>query len=465
MSENCKIYTPKEMVKKLLSLCGYKNKLILGKHVLDNSCGQGAILKEVVTNYIKAARRIKMNDCLIKKDLETFIHGYDIDQKAIDVCVSELNIIAQQFGIYDVEWNIHCTNFLNIEHKEKYDYIIANPPYINYTDIDEEERSGLKKFSTCNFGKYDYYYAFIEAGIKSMVKDASMVYIVPNSFLKNNSGKELRRCIKPFLTDLIDLSEIKVFKNATVSTCIIKLEKRNTEVFKYSLASKHVSKVIKKEDIEDKYLYEINTDSEILTFGEIFNVFSSVATLLNKAFLISSDSDIDLSELIIRPAASPKNLNYNKEQHIIFPYSFDKQGMLIKYTEDEMIQLFPSCYNHLLLWKDDLENRDSDQNTKFYEYGRSQALTKINCNKILVSTIVTNNIKCYLLDKNTIPYSGLVITEKGNGYSLNLAKDILESPDFFNYINNVAVSANGVSKRISSKDIINYNVRRVLCQM
>lgn len=458
MSENCKIYTPVDMVKQLLSLCSYKNKPILRKHVLDNSCGQGAILKEVVTNYIKAAQRAKMNKSLIKKDLETFIHGYDIDQTAIDVCCSELNIIAHQAGINNVKWDLKCTNFLDIEYNGQYDYIIANPPYINYVDIDYDERVNLKKFSTCNFGKYDYYYAFIEAGIMSMANGASMVYIVPNSFLKNNSGKELRKYIKPFLTELIDLSEIKIFKDATVSTCVIKLEKKKSDNFIYTLASKCESKIIKKRDINDKFIYEVELGSGTRTFGDLFNVFSSVATLLNKAFLVDNRDNINFNEKIIRPAASPKILNNNKKQQIIFPYSFNRNGDLIKYSEEEMKNLFPSCYKHLLNQLESLEKRDKDANAQFYEYGRSQAITKLNCKKLLVSTLVTKEVKCYILDKSVIPYSGLVITEKVNGYSLDLAKKILESVDFFKYICNVAVSANGITKRISSKNIENFGI-------
>ena len=61
-----------------------------------------------------------------------------------------------------------------------------------------------------------------------------------------------------------------------------------------------------------------------------------------------------------------------------------------------------------------------------------------------------------MLDKKTIPYSGLIITKKDNSYSLECAELILKSDKFFKYIENVAVSANGVTKRISSKDIENF---------
>ena len=43
MARNCIIPTPKRYVKKLLDSVGYK-KNIIGKKILENSCGEGKIL-------------------------------------------------------------------------------------------------------------------------------------------------------------------------------------------------------------------------------------------------------------------------------------------------------------------------------------------------------------------------------------------------------------------------------------
>ena len=47
MANNCQVQTPKEYVIDMLDYVGYENHLY-GKRVLENSCGEGNILCEIV---------------------------------------------------------------------------------------------------------------------------------------------------------------------------------------------------------------------------------------------------------------------------------------------------------------------------------------------------------------------------------------------------------------------------------
>ena len=58
-------------------------------------------------------------------------------------------------------------------------------------------------------------------------------------------------------------------------------------------------------------------------------------------------------------------------------------------------------------FKDKLDNRNKDVSAKWFEYGRSQALSHLNQEKLLMSTVVTNSIKVYEKKKNDIPYAGI----------------------------------------------------------
>lgn len=51
MANNCKIFTPDTYVTELLDIAGY-NWNLMGRSVLENSCGDGNILKEIVRRYI-----------------------------------------------------------------------------------------------------------------------------------------------------------------------------------------------------------------------------------------------------------------------------------------------------------------------------------------------------------------------------------------------------------------------------
>ena len=80
----------------------------------------------------------------------------------------------------------------------------------------------------------------------------------------------------------------------------------------------------------------------------------------------------------------------------------------------------------------------------------------MNQNKLLLSTIVTDKVEVYELDAETIPYSGIYITIKDERYNLDDALRILKSREFMEYVMNLGISVSGKSKRITCKDINNY---------
>jgi len=50
-----RVYTPDYIVKNILDMAHYNGAHILKKHVIDNSCGDGAFLCEIVDRYCKNA--------------------------------------------------------------------------------------------------------------------------------------------------------------------------------------------------------------------------------------------------------------------------------------------------------------------------------------------------------------------------------------------------------------------------
>ena len=58
MASNCQIPTPQKYVQQMLDYVDYSKKLY-GKKVLENSCGEGNILLEVVKRYIESAKSEK----------------------------------------------------------------------------------------------------------------------------------------------------------------------------------------------------------------------------------------------------------------------------------------------------------------------------------------------------------------------------------------------------------------------
>lgn len=475
MSNNCQVFTPKAYVEKMLDAVGYYGNLILDKYILENSCGEGNILVEVVKRYIEAAKGLNYDDEDIKKCLENYILGFEIDDKVLNICLENLDNEAGKYGIKDVKWNIKNKDYLKNIVEEKIDFIVGNPPYIMYQDLDVPQREYLREnFSSCFKGKFDYCYAFIEKSIGELSSTGRMAYIVPNSIFKNVFGKKIREIMIESILEIYDYTESSVFGNdiLTSPAIICISHERKKYFFKYSDVDNNQTLIIDKRSLLDKWIFtksKQNFKSEPQkNFGDYYKVSNSVATLLNSAFLINKAQiiqesntfievkDYHLEKKIIRPAASLRNFSLNREEYIIFPYTY-RGDTLSRFKEDEFEVQFPEINRYLRNFLKDLNNRKSDKIAKWFEYGRSQALSHLNQEKILLSSVITNEIRCYHLDRNTIPYSGFYVTAKGQK-SLREAEEILKSVEFFDYIKVRGINANGKSLRISVKDIMNYPI-------
>src|SRR5688572_24229500 len=53
------VSTPNRIVNFMLDTIGYQGETILNKHILDNSCGNGAFLKKIVKRYLQNQTQIK----------------------------------------------------------------------------------------------------------------------------------------------------------------------------------------------------------------------------------------------------------------------------------------------------------------------------------------------------------------------------------------------------------------------
>ena len=463
--ENCQIFTPLEIVKYMLDTIGYKNNII-GKTVLENSCGDGNFLIEITQRFIRCCIRKKYSKKEIKKGLERDIYGYELDSRHFKKCLENLDSLACEYGIHDVEWKIYNKDYLKEMNNKKFDFIIGNPPYISYADLDLETRVYIKdKFSSCKEGKPDYYYAFIEQSLNFLNETGVLAYLIPNNIFKNRFGERIRNIMKDSLMEVIDYDNLKMFEGKlTTSSVIICSKAKKKRSIVYKNIPNELTYKIQKNNLNEKWIF--NTDIEHMerehVFGDEFNVFMSVATLLNKAFVISDfveDNDYYIVERnyriekgAVRPAASPRGLSRNRTELIIFPYRYDNG---LKKIGENFCNEFPLAYEYLERYRDELEKSNKDSGALWFEYGRSQALTKINTGKLLISPIVSNKVNVTILDQMHIPYSGIVITAKNNNL-LTEAKRILESEDFLKYIESIGIKSNGNSIRISGTDIKKY---------
>ena len=123
------VYTPDHLVREIMDTAGYCGNAVLSKHVIDNSCGDGAFLKEIVKRYCKAFLSECQNTILLKRHLESYVHGIEIVPSEYLKCLENLNDVAKQFNLYGVCWDVLCGDALKENSfNGKRDYVLGNPP-------------------------------------------------------------------------------------------------------------------------------------------------------------------------------------------------------------------------------------------------------------------------------------------------------------------------------------------------
>jgi adenine-specific DNA-methyltransferase len=178
------VSTPDSIVDFMLDAIGYQGESILNKHILDNSCGDGAFLKKIVSRYVKVVQMKNFSQEKIKKHLETYIHGVEIDPTAYENCLKNLN------SIFPANYDIKLADALSIEnYDKKMDFVVGNPPYVKIHNLNGEYKNLISQKQLK--GMINLYLLFYLLSFQQLSPTGKLIYITP-SFFKNASSKILR---------------------------------------------------------------------------------------------------------------------------------------------------------------------------------------------------------------------------------------------------------------------------------
>jgi len=247
--------------------------------VLDPACGDGELLLSIQNK--------------LRNEFDIELNGFDIDQEAIleikkrftDNKKISLNFFQKDFINELVKFKYPL---LNQEiHRNKYDVIICNPPYVRTQHMDKNTITKISKLFKFT-GRLDLYHVF-SAGLKYFLKTNGVIgLIISNRFMSVKSGEFLRNYFLNELSieEIYDFGDTKLFKDSVLPSVLILKNKKikNTKpVFKsiYEIKEKIKSKKIEKCSNITKSL-EKSSDCLLSINDKFYSVRVGCLEILNK---------------------------------------------------------------------------------------------------------------------------------------------------------------------------------------
>ncbi|RVG82219.1 Eco57I restriction-modification methylase domain-containing protein [Sinorhizobium meliloti] len=321
-----------------------------------------------------------------------------------------------------------------------FDIIVVNPPYTRIqhmqTYMPEElgfYRSPRSPYTTAREHNFDKYALFIERALMLLRPAGLLGVIVQHKFMTTRAGRALRQLIAGphLLANVVHFGAKRVFGRSIDNyTCILVMDRagRNTvrveipdslESWRYGapaavrdipaanltgdpwqFASEETQAIFQR--IRTAFPTRLSAVAEVSvgvqTSADAIYMFPAVRETAAAVYHHWNGRDWPiergivkpcLQDVVIRPYERP-----DPNQWMIFPYELvphngGTRARLIQ--PDEMQRDYPGCWEYLTARRVELEARNIVGGTaaekQFYQFGRSQSLTKIHGEKIIVRTL------------------------------------------------------------------------------
>ena len=275
-------YTPRPLIRTIIKTVKPK----IGDKIYDGAVGSAGFLVESF-NYLKESKNLTVDENRILQK-ETL---YGKEKKPLPYIIATMNMILHGIEAPNlIHTNTLNENIMSIQEKDKYDVVVANPPFGGKERAEVQQNFPIKSSETA--------YLFLQHFIKSLKAGGKAGIVIKNTFLSNGDAKEVRRELLDScnLYAVLDLPA-KVF-TAGVKTVVL--------FFKKGEPTKHI------------WYYQLNLDRNLgktnpLNENDLKDFLDCIATFKeteNSWGVNVSDVDPETLDLSVK--------NPNKNDEIIY---------------------------------------------------------------------------------------------------------------------------------------------------
>lgn len=216
-------YTPRPLIRAMVQVVRPK----IGERIYDGACGSAGFLCEAF-DYLKAGK-------LTTTDLKTLQERtfYGIEKKSLAYVIAIMNMILHGVETPNiVHANTLALNLADVQDKDRFDVILANPPFGGKERKEVQQNFPIRTGETA--------FLFLQHFIKLLKAGGRAAVVIKNTFLSNtdNASVSLRKLLLEScnLHTLLDCPS-GTFQGAGVKTVVLFFEKGapTREIWYYQL--------------------------------------------------------------------------------------------------------------------------------------------------------------------------------------------------------------------------------------
>jgi type I restriction enzyme M protein len=205
-------YTPRPLIRAMIKVIQPK----IGQRIYDGACGSAGFLCEAY-DYLRGQKDLTTSDLEILQT-KTF---YGKEKKPLAYVIAIMNMILHGIDAPNIlHTNTLTENLADVQEKDRYDVILANPPFGGNERREIQENFPVKTGETA--------FLFLQHFIKMLKPGGKAAVVIKNTFLSNsdNASRELRKELLEScnLHTILDCPS-GTFQGAGVKTVVLFFEK------------------------------------------------------------------------------------------------------------------------------------------------------------------------------------------------------------------------------------------------
>lgn len=359
-----------------------------------------------------------------------------------------------------------------------FEVILGNPPYVRIQNMVKYSPLELayyqhkeSPYSAAKKDTIDKYYLFLERSLGLLKKGGVLGYVVPHKFFIAKGGRKLRKALveKAQLHRIIHFGVQQAFPNRSTYVAILLFEKADPDQLVFERVEQVLSHRIKKADPLSypsksfgpdpwvfvskgaQLVFDKMNRVKTLPLGEIAEIPVGLQTSKDEIYMEQDPKENEAGDILFSfedevwpveaeicvpciwdlPFKGFDTISANSK--MLFPYRY-AGGEVDLIPENELKTNFPKAYAYLSHHKSILSKRNlgKSKGTVWYQYGRSQSLTKFHEGKRLILQVLSKEPSYVLVEGNLQftgggngPYYGII--RQGN-YALEYLMGILSHP-------------------------------------